>query len=62
MQVEEGEVFGIVGGSGSGKSVLLRTHPRAADAATPAPCGFYGRDITQHERRGAAHASRPATA
>ena len=25
MQVMEGEVFGIVGGSGSGKSVLLRT-------------------------------------
>ena len=25
MQVEEGEVFGIVGGSGSGKSVLLRS-------------------------------------
>src|SRR5690606_28500544 len=25
MQVLEGEVFGIVGGSGSGKSVLLRT-------------------------------------
>jgi phospholipid/cholesterol/gamma-HCH transport system ATP-binding protein len=25
MTVEEGEVFGIVGGSGSGKSVLLRT-------------------------------------
>jgi phospholipid/cholesterol/gamma-HCH transport system ATP-binding protein len=25
MRVEEGEVFGIVGGSGSGKSVLLRT-------------------------------------
>ena len=25
MQVEEGEVFGIVGGSGAGKSVLLRT-------------------------------------
>ena len=25
MSVEEGEIFGIVGGSGSGKSVLLRT-------------------------------------
>ncbi|MDE2305386.1 MAG: ATP-binding cassette domain-containing protein [Gammaproteobacteria bacterium] len=25
MQVEEGEIFGIVGGSGTGKSVLLRT-------------------------------------
>ncbi|MEZ5500957.1 MAG: ATP-binding cassette domain-containing protein [Steroidobacteraceae bacterium] len=25
MQVDEGEIFGIVGGSGSGKSVLLRT-------------------------------------
>ena len=34
MQVRRGEVFGIVGGSGSGKSVLLRTilglrHPQA---------------------------------
>src|ERR1035437_2310455 len=25
MQVEEGEVFGVIGGSGAGKSVLLRT-------------------------------------
>ena len=25
MQVRRGEVFGILGGSGSGKSVLLRT-------------------------------------
>lgn len=25
MQVERGEIFGIVGGSGSGKSVLLNT-------------------------------------
>ena len=25
MDVQRGEVFGIVGGSGSGKSVLLRT-------------------------------------
>ena len=25
MQVYEGEVFGIIGGSGAGKSVLLRT-------------------------------------
>jgi len=34
MTVEEGEIFGIIGGSGSGKSVLLRTilglrHPNA---------------------------------
>jgi phospholipid/cholesterol/gamma-HCH transport system ATP-binding protein len=45
MQVLEGEVFGIVGGSGSGKSVLLRTilglqRPRAGSVT------LYGRDIT----------------
>ena len=44
MQVLEGEVFGIVGGSGSGKSVLLRTilglqRPRGGRVA------LYGRDI-----------------
>ncbi|HKE45808.1 MAG TPA: ATP-binding cassette domain-containing protein [Steroidobacteraceae bacterium] len=44
MQVLEGEVFGIVGGSGSGKSVLLRTilglqRPRAGRVV------LYGRDI-----------------
>ena len=45
MSVEEGEVFGIVGGSGSGKSVLLRTilglqAPRAGTVLLD------GRDIT----------------
>jgi phospholipid/cholesterol/gamma-HCH transport system ATP-binding protein len=45
MRVEEGEVFGIVGGSGSGKSVLLRTilglqAPRAGTVL------LGGRDIT----------------
>jgi len=25
MQVQQGEVFGVIGGSGAGKSVLLRT-------------------------------------
>ncbi|HZF26076.1 MAG TPA: ATP-binding cassette domain-containing protein [Steroidobacteraceae bacterium] len=44
MQVLEGEVFGIVGGSGSGKSVLLRTilglqRPRAGRVV------LYGHDI-----------------
>jgi len=33
MEVRADEVFGIVGGSGSGKSVLLRNHPRAAAPA-----------------------------
>ncbi len=46
MSVEEGEVFGIVGGSGSGKSVLLRTilglqAPRAGTVL------LGGRDVTR---------------
>ena len=46
MEVREGEVFGIVGGSGSGKSVLLRTvlglqKPRAGTVC------IEGRDVTQ---------------
>jgi phospholipid/cholesterol/gamma-HCH transport system ATP-binding protein len=53
MEVEEGEVFGIVGGSGSGKSVLLRTilglqRPQAGTVR------IYGRDInslTEEELR-----------
>ena len=46
LTIEEGQVFGIVGGSGSGKSVLLRTIlglqlPRAGSVK------LYGRDITR---------------
>lgn len=46
MDVRQGEIFGIVGGSGSGKSVLLRSilglqRPRAGTVK------LYGRDITQ---------------
>jgi phospholipid/cholesterol/gamma-HCH transport system ATP-binding protein len=46
MQVEKDEVFGIVGGSGAGKSVLLRTilglqRPQAGTVR------IYGRDITR---------------
>ena len=46
MTVESGEVFGIVGGSGSGKSVLLRSilglqRPRAGQVR------MMGRDLTQ---------------
>jgi phospholipid/cholesterol/gamma-HCH transport system ATP-binding protein len=46
MSVREGEVFGIVGGSGSGKSVLLRTilglqRPQAGEVR------LYGQDLTQ---------------
>ncbi len=46
MTVENGEVFGIVGGSGSGKSVLLRSilglqRPRAGEVR------LLGRDVTQ---------------
>ncbi|HEX9474300.1 MAG TPA: ATP-binding cassette domain-containing protein [Steroidobacteraceae bacterium] len=46
MSVEEGEVFGIVGGSGSGKSVLLRTilGLQAPQAGTVL---LGGRDITR---------------
>ncbi len=46
MTVRQGEVFGIVGGSGSGKSVLLRTvlglqRPQAGAVR------IFGRDLTQ---------------
>ncbi len=46
MTVERGEVFGIVGGSGSGKSVLLRSilglqRPQAGTVR------LFGRDLTQ---------------
>jgi phospholipid/cholesterol/gamma-HCH transport system ATP-binding protein len=46
MEVQAGEVFGVVGGSGSGKSVLLRSiiglqKPRAGTVR------LLGRDITQ---------------
>jgi phospholipid/cholesterol/gamma-HCH transport system ATP-binding protein len=46
MQVQEGEVFGIIGGSGSGKSVLLRTilGLRRPDAGT---VKFFGTDLQQ---------------
>jgi len=46
MQVYEGEVFGIIGGSGAGKSVLLRTilGLRKPDAGS---VRFLGRDLTQ---------------
>ncbi len=55
MSVEEGEVFGIVGGSGTGKSVLLRTilglrRPQSGCVK------LHGEDITQmtaRELRGA---------
>ena len=44
MQVYEGEVFGIIGGSGAGKSVLLQTilGLRLPNAGT---VSFYGRDL-----------------
>jgi phospholipid/cholesterol/gamma-HCH transport system ATP-binding protein len=46
MTVQRGEVFGIVGGSGSGKSVLLRTilglqRPQAGEVH------LMGRDLTR---------------
>jgi phospholipid/cholesterol/gamma-HCH transport system ATP-binding protein len=50
LEVHDGEVFGIVGGSGSGKSVLLRSilGLRAAQAGN---VELYGRDM-QHMSRG----------
>jgi phospholipid/cholesterol/gamma-HCH transport system ATP-binding protein len=46
MQVYEGEVFGIIGGSGAGKSVLLRTilGLRRPDAGT---VRYFGADLRQ---------------
>lgn len=46
MRVEAGEVFGLIGGSGAGKSVLLRTilGLRRPDAGT---VRFLGRDLQQ---------------
>jgi phospholipid/cholesterol/gamma-HCH transport system ATP-binding protein len=46
MRVEQGEVFGVIGGSGAGKSVLLRTilGLRRPDAGT---VRFLGRDLAQ---------------
>ena len=46
MRVEQGEVFGVIGGSGAGKSVLLRTilglrRPNAGSVR------FLGRDLAQ---------------
>jgi phospholipid/cholesterol/gamma-HCH transport system ATP-binding protein len=46
MQVERDEVFGIVGGSGSGKSVLLRTILGLQRPQAGTVC-IYGSDITQ---------------
>ena len=46
MSVEEGEVFGIVGGSGSGKSVLLRTI-LGLQAPSEGTVLLGGRDITR---------------
>jgi phospholipid/cholesterol/gamma-HCH transport system ATP-binding protein len=45
MRVDADEVFGIVGGSGSGKSVLLRTILGLQRPAAGTVC-IYGRDIT----------------
>ena len=61
MQVRRGEVFGILGGSGSGKSVLLRTilglrRPQAGSVRVE------GVDMTQLDEQGAARWPRPATA
>ena len=46
MRVESGEVFGVIGGSGTGKSVLLRTilGLRRPDAGS---VRFLGRELTQ---------------
>jgi phospholipid/cholesterol/gamma-HCH transport system ATP-binding protein len=46
MEVQSNEIFGVVGGSGTGKTVLLRTilGLRAPDAGT---VEMYGRDVRQ---------------
>jgi phospholipid/cholesterol/gamma-HCH transport system ATP-binding protein len=46
LDVQEGEVLGIVGGSGSGKSVLLRTM-LGLHRPTSGEVLIHGRDITQ---------------
>jgi phospholipid/cholesterol/gamma-HCH transport system ATP-binding protein len=46
MQVEADEVFGIVGGSGAGKSVLLRTI-LGLQRPVAGTVRIYGKDITQ---------------
>ncbi len=55
MQVQQGEVFGVIGGSGAGKSVLLRTilGLRRPNAGT---VRFLGRDLQQLEMRPDLHA------
>jgi phospholipid/cholesterol/gamma-HCH transport system ATP-binding protein len=51
MEVQADEIFGIVGGSGAGKSVLLRTilGLRSPDAGT---VQMYGEDMQNLSRRG----------
>jgi len=50
MDVFEGEVFGIVGGSGSGKSVLMRTI-LGLQRPSAGTIKLYGRDITTLSER-----------
>ena len=50
MDVFEGEVFGIVGGSGSGKSVLMRT-TLGLQRPSAGTVKLYGRDITTLSER-----------
>jgi phospholipid/cholesterol/gamma-HCH transport system ATP-binding protein len=50
MEVVEGEVFGIVGGSGSGKSVLLRTI-LGLQRPVAGTVRLYGRDIMSLSER-----------
>jgi phospholipid/cholesterol/gamma-HCH transport system ATP-binding protein len=50
MTVEEGDVFGIVGGSGAGKSVLLRSI-LGLQAPSAGTVKLFGRDITRMNSR-----------
>ena len=43
LDVYRGEILAIVGGSGQGKSVLMRVDHRAGQARTPARSGCSGR-------------------
>jgi phospholipid/cholesterol/gamma-HCH transport system ATP-binding protein len=52
MEVRTGEVFGVVGGSGAGKSVLLRTllGLRRADAGIVEMCGADMQNLSRAQR------------
>ena len=46
LEIEEGEIFGIIGMSGAGKSTLVRTLNRLEDV-TSGKVSFYDQDLAQ---------------